>query len=180
VYQKLADDRILFVTDHINDMVATDIIATLILKDYENSEEKITLFINSSGGDIRNILSIYDVMQMISAPVETICIGSAMDEAVILLAGGAKGMRFATVNSSISVSPLIQEWMTHTNLIDGKNLLDQLVIDNNRVLDILAKSTGKKIAQIRKDFNRKAFFNAAKALKYNLIDKVIQQHRGSK
>ena len=61
-----------------------------------------------------------------------------------------------------------------------KNLLDQLVIDNNRVLDILAKSTGKKIAQIRKDFNRKAFFNAAKALKYNLIDKVIQQHRGSK
>jgi ATP-dependent Clp protease protease subunit len=176
VYQKLADDRILFITDHINDMIATDIIATLLLKDHENSEEKITLFINSSGGDIRNILSIYDVMQMISAPIETICIGSAMDESVILLAGGEKGMRFATVNSSISVSQLFQEWMTHTNITDGKNLLDQLISDNNKVLGILAKSTGKRVTQIRKDFGRKVFFNAAQALKYNIIDKVIQPH----
>ena len=93
VYQKLADDRILFITDHINDQIATDIIATLLLKDFESSDQKITLFINSDGGDIRNTLMIYDVMQMISAPIKTVCIGSAMDEAVILLSGGEKGRR---------------------------------------------------------------------------------------
>lgn len=174
VYQKLANDRILFITDHVNDEIATDIIATLLLKDGENPEQKITLFINSNGGDIRNTLMIYDMMQVISAPVETICIGAAMDEAAILLAGGQKGMRLATKNAVIAVSQLVQDWMGHTNLTDGKNLLDQLVIDNNRLVNILARSTGKTIKKIKEDFDRRVFFNPNEARKFGLIDRVIQ------
>ena len=173
VYQKLANDRILFITNFITDTVATDIIATLLLKDSEDSEKKITLFINSDGGDIRNVLMIYDVMMLVQAPIETICIGSAMDESALLLAGGTKGMRFATKNAVITASQLVQDWNMSTNLTDGKNLLDQFVIDNNRLMEIFAKSCGKTIKQVKEDLDRRVFFNAAKAVRYGLIDKII-------
>jgi len=173
VYQKMANDRILFITDYITDDVATDMIATLLLKDHEDPEKKITLFINSPGGDIRNTFMIYDVMSMISAPIETVCMGAAMDESALILAGGNKGMRMATKNSIISASQLINPWHMHTNLTDAKNLMEQFNIDNNRLMDILSKATGKPIKQIREDFDRRVFFTATKALKYGLIDKII-------
>lgn len=173
VYQKMANDRILFITDYITDEIATDMVATLLLKDFEDNESKITIFINSTGGDIRNIFMIYDVMQMINAPVETVCIGSAMEEAAILLAGGEKGMRLATKNSIVSVSQLTNNWQMHTNMTDAKNLLSQFKTDNDRLLEILAKSTSKTIKQLREDFDRRVFFTAPKALKYGLIDCII-------
>jgi ATP-dependent Clp protease, protease subunit len=173
VYQRLASDRILFLTNFVDDQVATDLIATLLLKDHESSEEKITLFINCNGGDIRNVLMLYDVMQMITAPIETICIGSAMDEAAILLAAGTKGMRLATENSVITVSQLVQDWHTATNITDGKNLMEQFVADNNRVMNILSKATGKTIKQVKMDFDRRVFFKPLKAAKYGIIDYII-------
>jgi ATP-dependent Clp protease protease subunit len=173
VYQKLANDRILFITDYITDDVATDLIATLLLKDHEDNDKKITLFINSPGGDIRNTFMIYDVMTMIHAPIETICTGAAMDESSLILAGGNRGMRMATKNSIISVSQLNNPWHMHTNLTDAKNLMDQFNIDNNRLLDILAKASSKSIKQVREDFDRRVFFTATKALKYGLIDRII-------
>ncbi len=173
VYQKLANDRILFITDYIDDTIATDIIATLLLKDHEDNEKKITLFINSPGGDIRNTFMIYDVMMLVNAPIETVCIGAAMDEAAILLAGGEKGMRLATKNSIISVSQLASNWHMHTNMTDAKRLMDQINIDNNRLMDIIAKSVGKPIKQVREDFDRRVFFTSPKAMKYGLIDKIV-------
>jgi ATP-dependent Clp protease, protease subunit len=173
VFQRLASDRILFLTNFVDDNVATDLIATLILKDQEDANEKITLFINCNGGDIRNVLMIYDTMQMISAPIETICIGSAMDEVAILLASGTKGMRLATQNAVIAVSQLVQDWHTPTNITDGKNLMDQFVIDNNRMMNILAKSVGKSIKQVKDDFDRRVFFNSLSAAKYGLVDFII-------
>jgi len=177
VYQKLANDRILFITDYITDAVATDLIATLLLKDHEDNDKKITLFINSPGGDIRNTFMIYDVMTLIHAPIETVCMGAAMDEAALILAGGNKGMRMATKNSIISVSQLVNPWHMQTNLTDAKNLMEQFNNDNNRLLEILAKSTGKTVKQTRKIFDRRTFFTAPKALKSNLIDKIISPNK---
>jgi ATP-dependent Clp protease, protease subunit len=177
VYQKLANDRILFITDYINDDIATDIIATLLLKDHEDSEKKITLFINSPGGDIRNTFMIYDVMMLINAPIETVCIGAAMDEAAILLAGGKKGMRLATKNSIISVSQLVNNWHMHTNMTDAKNLMEQFKIDNDRLMDIISKASGKSLKQVREDFDRRVFFTASKAMKYGLIDKIVTSNK---
>lgn len=173
VYQKLAHDRIIFITDYLNDHVATDLIATLLLKDSEDQEKKITLFINSPGGDIRNAFMIYDVMKMIEAPIETVCMGAAMDESAIILIGGTKGMRLATKNSVISISQLVNSWHMHTNLTDAKNLMEQFNIDNNHLLDIIATSSGKSLKQVKSDFDRRTFFTAPKALKYGLIDKVV-------
>lgn len=173
VYQKLANDRILFICGSISDELATDIVATLLLKDSEDSESKITLFINSDGGDIRNALMIYDTMSMIQSPIETVCIGSAMDEAAIILAGGTLGCRFATKNCVIAVSQLVHDWYTHSNLTDAKKILDQSMIDNKRMMEIIAKSCGKPIKQVSEDFERRVFMNASQAVKYGIIDKVI-------
>lgn len=173
VWQKLADSRVLFISDMLTDDVATDITATLLLKDQEDPNSKITLFINTDGGDIRNAFMIYDIMQVIDAPVETVCIGAAMDEAVIILAGGTKGMRYATKNAILSVSQLNNNFMTHTNLIDANGLMEQLNKDNNRLIEILGKCSNKSVKTIKKDFQRKVFMTPTEAIKYQLIDKII-------
>lgn len=173
VYQKLANDRILFISDEIDDKSATDIVATLLLKDEEDPEKKITLFINSSGGDIRNVLMIYDVMCMIHCPIETVCIGSAMDESAILLAAGTTGKRFATKNSIMCVGQLINNWVSFSDLTDAKSILNQSSNDNKRMMEILAKCTGKTLKETIDNFDRKVFMGAAQAAKYGIIDKII-------
>lgn len=173
VYQKLADDRILFICNDISDDLATYIVANLLLKDSEDPNQKITLFINSEGGNIRNALMICDIMNIISAPIETVCIGSAMGEAALILASGTPGNRLATKNSVIGISQLNHDWYTHTNLTDAKKLLDQFTSDNKRMMDILAKGAKKPIKTVMEDFDRIVFMNAVQANKYGLIDKVI-------
>lgn len=179
IYQKLANDRILFISDYVSDKIATDIIATLLLKDSEDSEEKISLFINSSGGDIRSVFMIYDVMQMIQAPVETVCIGSAMNESVILLSAGEPGMRLATKNSIFSVSQLEHDWMTRANLTDAKKIVTRYARDNKNMMEIIAQTTGKPLKQVLDDFERRVFMNAPQAAKYGLIDKIIAFSKAS-
>lgn len=173
VYHKLANDRILFITEYITDRVAADITATLLLKDSEDSEKKITLFINSQGGDIRNAFMIVDMMNMIDAPIETVCIGAAMDEAALILTSGAPGMRFATKNSRIAASQLVHEWITRADLTDAKRYLELALVDNKRMMEIFAKTTGKSLKQVMEDFERRVFMGAAHAAKYGLIDKVV-------
>jgi len=173
VYQKLSSDRILFLTESLNDELASDIVATLLLKDSEDSDEKITLFINCHGGDIRNAFMIYDVMTMIKAPIETICVGTAMDEAVILLSGGTKGMRFATPHAIIAATQLVAGWHMHTDLPGAQAVFEQEKQDNQRLMEILSKTTGKSLTQVKKDFDRRVFFNAKSALKYGFIDKIV-------
>lgn len=173
VYQKLANDRILFICDHIDDRVATDVAATLLLKDQEDPDQKITLFINSESGDIRSVFMIYDIMNMISSPIETVCIGSAMDEVVILLASGSEGMRFATKNSIIAVGQLVNNNINFSDLADAKRLLAQSVADNKKMMEVLAKKTGKTFKQVSSDFDRKVFFTAAQSMKYGIIDKIV-------
>lgn len=173
IYQVLSNDRILFIRNHIDDKLAADIISTLILKDSEDSEQKITLFINSEGGDIRSVLSIYDAINLIDAPVETVCIGSAMDEAALILVAGNIGSRLATKNSVIAVSQLIHDWMSFSDLTDAKKILELAVKDNKKMMDIFAQKTGKKVKQVMEDFERRVFMNANQAVKYGLIDAVI-------
>lgn len=173
IYQKLSNDRILFVSDFIDDKLATDIVATLLLKDSEDSDKKITLFINSEGGDIRNILMIYDMMQLMQAPIETVCIGSAMDEVAIILAAGTPGMRLATKNSLVSVNQLTHDWSNYSDLTDAKKALDQGLIDNKKMMEIIAKCTQKTLKQVTADFNRRVFMNCNQAVRYGIVDKVV-------
>lgn len=177
VYQKLADDRILFITDELSDELATDITATLLLKDNEDDIKKISLFINSAGGNIRNAFMIVDMMNVISAPVETVCIGEAIDEAALILASGTPGMRLATKNAVVGVSQLVQDWHAHANLTDAKIYMDLLVNDNKRMMETLSKATGKTISQVSKDLERRVWLNSQQAMRYGLIDKVVRVNK---
>lgn len=176
IYQKLANDRILFINDYIDDRLATDIVASLMLKDSEDQDSKITLFINSPGGSIRNVFMIYDMMSLVQAPIETVCLGSAMDEVAMLLVAGTHGMRLATKNSVISVGQLIHDSMSYSDLTDAKSILDLSVSDNKKMLDVFAKNTGMSLKQVTSDFQRTVFMNCFQAMKYGqygIIDKVV-------
>lgn len=173
IYTKLSDDRVLFISGPIDDKIATDIVATLLLKDAEDNKKEITLFLNSEGGDIRNIFAIYDMMKIIKSPIKTICMGSAMDEAAILLMAGTKGLRLATKNSVIALGQLINERINFSDMTDAKINFDQSLNDHKRMIDIIAKNTGKTVKETTSFFERKVYMTAAQAAKYGLIDKVL-------
>lgn len=174
IFQKLSNDRILFISGEIDDDMASDVAATLLLKDNEDPSSKITIFINSRGGDIRNALAIYDMMSMIRAPIETVCIGSAMKEAVIILAAGTPGMRFATKHSVIVVGQLVNTMMQHSDLTDAQSLLTYSLSDNKKMMDIFAESTGKDVKQVMSDLDRLVFMDSKQAVKYGFIDKIVK------
>ncbi len=173
IYQKLSDSRVLFISGDIDDNIASDVCATLLLKDAENSDTKIVMFINSRGGDIRNVLAIYDVMATIKSPIETICVGMAMKESVILLTAGTPGMRLATKNSIICAGQLINSITQYSDLTDAQLLLSFLQSDNKKMMDVFAKTTGKKVKQVMDDFERLVFMDSRQALRYGFIDKII-------
>lgn len=177
VFQKLANDRILFITSDIDDNLAVDICAMLLLKDVEDSSKKITIFINSQGGNIRNILAIYDMMKMIQSPIETVCIGSAMKEAVILLTAGTPGLRLSTKNSIICAGQLINDTASVVDLTDAKTSLDQSLDDNKRMMEIIAKTTKKSLKQVMSDFERRVFMTSQEALEYGFIDRIISTNK---
>lgn len=173
VFQKLSDDRILFITDFIDDRVSSDIAATLLLKDAEDEESKITLFLNTEGGDIRSVFTIYDMMKIVACPIETICVGAAMNEAVLLLAAGTPSMRFATQNSVISVSPLTQDEHYRANLEDAGSILKRIQKDNKNFMSALAKSMDKKVSDVSSQFAKKTFMTAKQAKAAGLIDQIV-------
>lgn len=174
VFQTLSNNRILFIHEDITDKLACDICATLLVKDMENSEEKISMFINSEGGDIRSVFMIYDTMQIISSPIETICMGSAWNESLLLLAAGTEGMRFATPNSVICASNLMYDSMHYSDLTNAKMVKDLFEVDNKKLNSIFAKITKKTSKQINSDFAIKKFMTPNQAKKYGLIDDIIK------
>lgn len=174
VYTKLASDRILFINGAIDDNISTDIIATLLLKDYEDSNKKINLFINSDGGDIRSCFMIYDIIKIISSPIQTICLGSASDGAAMLLAAGTPGMRFCTENSVITFNQLTTDSIYYSNLTDAQSILKRCLDDNDKMMKIISKCTKQPYKNIIKKFDRRVFMKSQDALKNGFLDKVIK------
>jgi ATP-dependent Clp protease protease subunit len=172
IYQKLLDSRILFLSDSITEQNAVDLVANILLKDSE-SNEKITIFINSTGGNIRDALMIHDMIRIAKSPIETICVGQASNEAAMLLSSGTPGMRFITKNAIMTISQLECSWTSFGDLNDAKKIFDNVSDANKRMMEIIAKTTGKTIKQVVSDFDRPVFMNSSQALKYKLVDKII-------
>lgn len=177
VYQKLSQNRVLFIHEEINDAIATDIVAALLSKNDEDSTQKITLFINSEGGDLRSAFMIYDVMNLIDSPIETVCSGSAWSEALLLLSAGTPGMRFATQNSVICANQVFYDKIHFSDLTDAKIVKDLIKYDNKKMLEAFAKATKKTYKQIAADFSKKTFMTPTQAKKYGLIDNVIKPQK---
>ncbi|HEX9436919.1 MAG TPA: ATP-dependent Clp endopeptidase proteolytic subunit ClpP [Candidatus Limnocylindria bacterium] len=170
IYSRLLKDRIIFIGDMIEDQMANLIIAQLLFLESEDPEKDIYLYINSPGGVVTSGLAIYDTMQYIKAPVNTVCIGQAASMGAVLLAAGAKGKRFALPNSRIMIHQGSGGFRGNTPdvLIQVKEL--ETLVD--KLTRILGHHTGQAVEKIRRDSERDRFMSAEEAKAYGLIDDV--------
>lgn len=171
IFSRLLQNRIIFIDDLTNDKTAIDILAVLLYLDKEN-HSKITIFINSEGGDLRNVFAIYDAMKLMISPIETFCIGSAMREAVLLLSAGTKGYRIIAKNADICISQIVNQCVSYSDLTNTKISHDKTIKDNEVFLKELSKNIGKTLKQLKKDTERQLFLSAAQAIEYGIADKV--------
>ena len=174
IYSRLLKERIIFLSDEVNDATASVVIAQLLFLEGEDPEKDIHLYINSPGGSVSAGLAIYDTMQYIKCNVSTICIGMAASMGAFLLAGGEKGKRYALPNAEI---------MIHQPLGGAQGQATEIQIAAEHILKtrsklntILAQNTGKALEQIAKDTERDNFMSAEEAKEYGLVDEVIASH----
>jgi len=173
IYSRLLQDRIVFLGTAIDDNVANIVIAQLLFLDNQDPEKDIKLYINSPGGSVTAGMAIYDTMRYIKADVSTICIGMAASMAAVLLAAGANKKRFALPNAEIMIHQIMGGMEGQAS--DIKIRAERILRVKERLNEILAKHTGKNLAQIEKDTDRDYFMTSDEALKYGLIDKVIEK-----
>ena len=173
IFSRLLNDRIVMLSDQVDDTTASLVIAQLLYLEGQDPEKDIDLYINSPGGSITAGMAIYDTIQYIRCDVSTICLGMAASMGAFLLSSGTKGKRFALPNSEIMIhQPLIGGGLSG-QCTDIKIHSDHLVRTREKLNSILAQNTGKSIEQINIDTERDNFLTAEQALEYGLIDKVI-------
>jgi len=172
IYSRLLKERIVFLAGPIDDDTANLIIAQLLFLESEDPKKDINLYINSPGGSVTAGLAIYDTMQHIKPDVRTICVGMAASMGSLLLAGGAKGKRFALPNSDIMIHQVSSGYQGQASDIERN--ANWVLGLKKRLNQILAKHTGKKPDQVERDADRDNFMTAEEAKKYGLIDEVIK------
>lgn len=176
IFSRLLNDRIIMLSDQVTDATQSVVVAQLLYLESQDTEKDISLYINSPGGSITAGMAIYDTMQYIKCDVSTICIGMAASMGAFLLAGGAKGKRFALPNSEILIhQPLIGGGGLSGQCTDIKIHTDHLVRTRQKMNEMLAANTGKSIEQIQIDTERDNYMTAQEAVEYGLIDKVIEK-----
>ena len=174
IYSRLLNDRIVFLSDEINDQTASLVVAQLLCLEAQDSDKDIDLYINSPGGSITSGMAIYDTMNFIKCDVSTICIGMAASMGSFLLSAGAKGKRLALPNAEIMIhQPLLGGLQGQAS--DIKIHADHIIRVRERMNRIYAEQTGQTVEQIEKDTNRDNFLTAEEACRYGLIDRVISK-----
>jgi len=173
IYSRLLKDHIIFLGNEIDDGVANTIIAQMLFLANQDPEKDIKLYINSPGGSVTAGLAIYDTMQFIKPDVSTICIGIAASMASVLLAAGAKGKRFCLPNSEVMIHQVMGG--AQGQATDIKIHAEHILKTKDRLNQILAKHTGKDLAALEKDSDRDYFMSAEEAVKYGIVDKVIEK-----
>lgn len=171
IFSRLLNDRIIVLSDEVNDATASLVVAQLLYLEGQDPEKDISLYINSPGGSVTAGFAIYDTMQYIKCDVSTICMGMAASMGAFLLSSGAKGKRFALPNSEIMIhqpSGGAQGQATEIEIT-----AKQILKIRERLNKILADNTGKSIDIIAKDTERDNFMSADEALDYGLVDKIL-------
>jgi ATP-dependent Clp protease protease subunit len=172
IYSRLLKERLIFIVGPVEDQMANLIVAQLLYLESENPDKDIQLYINSPGGSVTAGLSIYDTMQFVSCDISTICIGQASSMGALLLAGGAHDKRYALPHSRIMVhqpSAGFQGQATDIE-IHAKEVLEL----KRRLNEIMARHTGQTVKQIEADLERDNFMGGEDAVKYGLIDTLLE------
>lgn len=173
----LLENRIVFLQGEIHVGNANELVMKLLYLQSENRRKDIHFYLNSPGGDVSATLAIYDTMQMLSCPVATYCVGQAASGAAVLLAGGTKGKRYALPNSRIMIH---QPYGGVSGQISDIEIQTAEILRYREVLNqVLAKHSGKAVADIAKDTDRDFFLSAEEAKVYGIVDDILQKVPGS-
>ena len=174
IYSRLLKDRIIFLTGEVTDDLANSVCAQLLMLDAQDDTKDIKLYINSPGGSVTAGMAIYDTMHLVKADVSTVCLGLAASMGAFLLAGGAKGKRYALPNSEILIhQPLIGGGLSG-QATEVKIHADHLVATREKLNKVLSERTGQSIETIQKDTERDNYMTAQQAKEYGLIDVIME------
>lgn len=175
IFSRLLKERIIFLTGEVNDHVSSLICAQFLFLESENPTKDISFYINSPGGVVTSGMAMYDTMQYIKPDVSTVCVGQAASMGSLLLAGGAAGKRFALPHARIMIhQPLGGAQGQASDIeIQAKEILRMKAMLN----EIYVRHTGKKLTEIEKSMDRDNFMGPEEALKFGLVDKVVEAHK---
>lgn len=171
IFSRLLNDRIIMLSDQVNDATASLVVAQLLYLESQDTEKDISLYINSPGGSITAGMAIYDTMQYIKPDVSTICIGMAASMGAFLLAGGAKGKRYALPNAEVMIHQ--PSGGARGQATDIRIHAENILRTKAKLNQILAENTGKPVEEVERDTERDNFMSAEEAKAYGLIDAVI-------
>jgi ATP-dependent Clp protease protease subunit len=175
IYSRLLKDRIIILSDEVNDATASVIVAQLLFLESEDPDKDIQLYINSPGGSITAGMAIYDTMQYIKPDVSTICIGMAASMGAFLLLSGAKGKRYALPNSEIMIHQPLGGMKGQAS--DIKIHADRIIKIRDTLNDIISERTGQPLANVQRDTDRDNFMDAEEAKAYGIIDDIIAKRK---
>ncbi|HKV95907.1 MAG TPA: ATP-dependent Clp endopeptidase proteolytic subunit ClpP [Gammaproteobacteria bacterium] len=175
IYSRLLKERLIFIVGAIDDYVANLVVAQLLFLESENPDKDISVYINSPGGSVTAGLSIYDTMQFVKPDVSTICVGQAASMGALLLTGGAKGKRYCLPHSRMMIHQPHGGAQGQAADIDIQ--AREILHLRERVNQILARHSGQSIEQIQQDTDRDRFMGAEDAVKYGLIDAVLDKRQ---
>ena len=174
IYSRLLKERIIFLGEEVNETTASLVVAQMLFLESEDPEKDIHLYINSPGGSVTAGMAIYDTMQYIKCDVSTICIGMAASMGSFLLAGGAKGKRFALPNSEIMIHQ--PSGGARGQATEIKIVAEHILKTRHKLNQILADNTGQTLETIEVDTERDNFMSAEEAKEYGIVDEVITSH----
>ncbi len=176
IFSRLLKDRIIFLAEDVNHVSASLVVAQLLFLESEDPDKEISLYINSPGGSITDGMAIVDTINYIKCPVSTICVGMAASMGAVLLTSGAKGRRFATPNAEILIhQPLIGGGGISGQTTEIKIHADHMVRTREKLNKLLSEKTGQSLETIEKDTERDNYMTAEEALKYGLIDGILDK-----
>ena len=174
IFSRLLNDRIIFLSEEVNDTTASLIVAQLLYLENQDPDKDIQFYINSPGGSVTAGMAIYDTMQYIKCDVNTICVGMAASMGAFLLSAGTKGKRMALPNAEIMIHQ--PSAGTQGQITDMAIHMKRLQTIKDRMNRILAENTGKSLEEVTAACERDNFMTAEEALAFGLIDQIVQRH----
>ena len=176
IYSRLLKERVVFLVGPIEDHTANLVVAQMLYLESENPDKDIHLYVNTPGGTVNSGLAIYDTMQFIRPDVSTVCIGQAASMGAVILAGGAANKRFALPHSRIMIH---QPWGGFQGQATDIDIHAREILEmRERLNQILSRHTGRELETVKEDTERDNFMGGDQAVKYGIIDKVIESREG--
>lgn len=173
-YIKLSKDRIIFLAEDVSKETAAELSALLLYYDNEDHEAPITLYIHTNGGDASGLSNIYDVMQMVQAPIKTVCLGKCYSAGSIILAAGMPGERYIMKNAKVMLHGIQCGFpIPGHDMVNSKNYYEFLEDNNDNIMKLLARHTGHSLEKIKADTLRDLWLDSKQAVEYGVVDHII-------